>query len=122
MGKTFRASQRARIAPKRLTGRKKRELLPAGARKFGRAQKIAELERIAKRRGRDFDPKYYAMCHQKVRYKTKEETNRDVNLAGLMIPYKCNYCVYWHIGRRPRSDPLSNDHLWPGKDRNKGAK
>ena len=115
MSKTFRGLERSQIAPKQPRGKKRRKLLPPGARKVDRARKIAEMQRRAERRGIDFDPKLYAMCYGKIKYKDEEDTSRNNTLGKLTVPYKCDYCDYWHVGRLPKDHPEGNPLLWPGK-------
>lgn len=102
MSRTYRASER-----KNITGRKKWAKLPPEARGINKYQKIHKLEIAAMKKGERLDSKYYAMCYNKVRY-TKDSADRktQTHLAGLVVPYKCDYCVHYHIGR-PKDSPTS---------------
>lgn len=73
---------------------------PKSARRISKYQDIKRLEDAAKRRGESVDGRYYAMCHSKVRYRTEAEAAPRL-YNGLLVTYKCDYCVYYHNGRPP---------------------
>lgn len=57
--------------------------------------------RMKIRKGVSKNPRQLAGCEGKVRY---EKTDRERALAGrpsFVHFYKCDYCKYYHLGRRP---------------------
>lgn len=45
------------------------------------------------------NPKYYAACWGKMRL--NREQAKEAKLVPTAEVYKCRYCEYWHVGRKP---------------------
>lgn len=112
MGKTYRGHERNQLK-KKISNKRFRKVVPIWGRSVDKAKYVRTLEVNAEKRGRTLDTKYLVMCYGKVRYAHEAEANSH-SLDGVTIPYKCNYCVHWHIGRRPPNDPLVNGYSWHG--------
>lgn len=102
MGKTYRGDDREKIKKRR-----KYKPLPKQARRINKNMDLRKKEEQAIRRGRYIDSKYYTVCYGKIRYRTTEEASGKT-LGKLLVPYKCNYCIYYHVGRRHPLDPDAN--------------
>ena len=110
MGKTYRASERNQLK-KQMSKRRFRKVVPAWGRNVDKAKHMRTLEVQAEKRGRTIDLQYHVKCYGKIRYETAEEAQRKRG-NSFLIPYKCDYCPYWHIGRRPAEDPQANMYSW----------
>ena len=48
------------------------------------------------------NPKYYAACYGKLR-RTKEAAHEEASHFSTMAAYKCKYCSWYHVGRKPEN-------------------
>ena len=110
MARTYRASERSQLK-KNLSRKRFNKVVPKWGRNVDKAKYLRTLEVQAYKRGRTIDLKYRVKCYGKVRYGSEEEA-RSKRGNAFLIPYKCDYCIFWHIGRRPANDPLANSYSW----------
>lgn len=56
-------------------------------------------KKVAK--GSKYSVKELVACYGKIRYESYENAKR-MNLSKIdkVKPYKCKYCIYYHVGRR----------------------
>lgn len=67
----------------------------------GKRKRIRQALRRAKN---PVNPKYLASCQGKIRHASYEEAKLAcVDKPDHVKPYKCTFCIYYHIGRRYRA-------------------
>jgi rubrerythrin len=46
---------------------------------------------------------FFKSCKKKYKYATREDAQAQINNFGEkgFIPYRCNFCGYWHVGHTP---------------------
>ena len=49
------------------------------------------------------DPRFLAMCYGKRRFKEYEDANKDAQKKVNAHVYACEFCEYYHVGRRNQS-------------------
>lgn len=67
----------------------------------GKRTRIRRTIAAAQKRGKHLNPKELAACYGKIRY-SKERAKARAEGVSTMKFYKCKFCEYYHVGRRPR--------------------
>lgn len=65
--------------------------------------KRARIRQQLRRAKKPINPKYLAACYGKIRH-TKDTAKKVVEAKeGAVRAYKCQFCDWYHVGRRPRN-------------------
>lgn len=64
--------------------------------------------RNRKRRDSSVNTKELASCYGKIRHSSYEEARaQNLHKIEYVKPYKCQFCIYYHVGRRPQKMAIS---------------
>lgn len=66
----------------------------------GKHKIINRKVRAAQKNSRVIDPKQLAACEGKIRHSKKEAYDRAKEM-GTTKAYRCRFCKYYHVGRKP---------------------
>lgn len=71
----------------------------------GKRKRIRDAVRRAQKQGKHVNPKQLASCVGKIRHSTYEAAkSHNIEKGDSVKAYKCQFCPYYHVGRRPKKD------------------